>query len=125
MSRALFDLNGRWIDIIAIGVPEITITHDLDTNLVQASYDESRRCTDPNGVLLGETKFNLEGTLQGDQLEGKINVCNFGERVPTQGWVLEQLKLIVSPDGRRLDGRYFCRVDRNWVPVAITRQGYR
>jgi hypothetical protein len=122
MDTPPFDLNGRWIDIHATGHPEITITHDPNTNIVHAEYGEARGCKDWNGSLLEETTFDFEGTLKGNRLKGQINVCNFGQKAQTRGWVLEQLELTVSADGRRLEGRFFCRVDRNWVPVAITRK---
>ena len=117
-----FDLNGCWSDIYAVGSPEISITHDLNANTVRAEYREVRQCKDLDGSTLEETTFDFEGTLKGNRLEGQINVCNFGRPVPVKGWVLECLELTVSADGNRLDGRYFCRVDQNWVPVAITRK---
>jgi hypothetical protein len=121
MDPRSFDLNGPWIDVSAVGHPEITIIHDLNANTLRAEYCEVRRCTDRDGSLLDETTFDFEGKLKGDRLEGKINVCNFGV-LPTKGWVLERLKLTVSADGKSLVGRFFCRVDRNWVRVWITRK---
>jgi len=116
-----FDLNGRWADVYATGSPEISIAHDLNTNTVRAEYGEARGCKDLDGATLEETTFDFKGTLKGDRLNGQIHVCNFGPRVPARGWILERLELVVDADGDRLDGRFFCRVDRNWMPVAITR----
>jgi hypothetical protein len=124
MQISSFDLNGRWIDINAIGSPEITIAHDLNTNTLRAEYRQLRQCRDWNGTVLEETTFDFEGTLEGNRLEGLINVCNFGKAATIKGWVLEQLELIVSDSGDRLDGQYFCRVDGNWVTVSITRRSH-
>jgi hypothetical protein len=124
MDNSPFDLNGRWTDINAVGSPEITITHDLNTNTLRAEYCGLRQCRDWNGAVLKETTFDFEGTLEGNRLEGRINVCNFGKAATVKGWVLEQLELIVSDSGDRLDGRYFCRVDENWVTVSITRRSH-
>lgn len=121
MDISSFDLNGCWTDINAFGSPEITITHDLSTNTLRAEYRQLRQCRDWNGTVLEEATFDFEGTLKGNRLEGRINVCNFGEAATIKGWVLEQLELIVSDSGDRLDGQYFCRVDGNWVTVSITR----
>lgn len=121
MKATSFDLNGRWVDINAAGSPEITIIHDLSVNTVHANYLGVRRCQDWDGTLLGETTFDFEGTLKSNRLEGLINVCNFGKNVSTKGWVLERLELMVRGDGDRLDGRYFCSVDSDWVVVTFVR----
>jgi hypothetical protein len=122
MKVPSFDLNGRWIDINAVGSPEITITHDLNANTVRAEYGEVRRCKDLDGTLLAETTFDFEGALQGNRLEGNIHVCNFGKKLPKTGWVLERLELTVGADGDELKGQYFCSVDKNWMPVTFTRK---
>jgi len=122
MTGLPVDLNGRWQDINATGGPEIIIAHDLVANMIRATYCEPRQCRDRDGSVLDETQFDFEGTLRADRLEGQINVCNFGQ-VPIKGWIREQLELTVSCDGQRLDGHFFCRVDRNSVPVAIVRDG--
>jgi len=122
MKPASFDLNGRWIDINGVGSPEITITHDLKANTVHADYCEVRRCKDWDETLLEETTLDFEGTLKSNRLEGRINVCNFGKNLSTKGWVFERLKLTVRADGNRLDGQYYCSVDRNWMSVAFIRK---
>jgi hypothetical protein len=122
MGIPTFDLNGRWTDIDAGGSPEVTIVHDLKANTVHAQYAEVRRCEDWDGSLLAETTFDFEGTLTGNRIEGKINVCNFGKDFPTKGWVLERLELTVGSDGDTLSGQYFCSVDKNWMPVTFARK---
>src|SRR5438309_11338687 len=121
MNTPPLDLNGYWVDVNALGSPEITINHDLSTNVVRAEYMRPRPCTDCDGTVLEETKIDFEGVLQRNRLNGKIKVCNFGS-VPVKGWVWERLELTVDPDGRKLSGQYFCSVDKNCMTVTFLRK---
>ena len=111
------DLTGLWDD----SGREIEITQDGDK--VTANYVEPYVCDHRDGTGdTSETHLDFEATLDGDELVGETNVCNWGEGNELGvGLALAPVAFTLSEDGQVLTGSWYSKYDGVDVPLVITR----
>lgn len=129
-ADAAYDLNGFWDD----GGRVIRITHT--GNEVVANYVETYICDHTDGPVppgethdgvgeTSETNLDFHATLDGDQLTGETNVCNWESGGATHelgaGLMLASVELTINDDGTELTGFWFNEHDETEEPITITR----
>ena len=129
-TEAEVDLNGFWEDNERV----IRITQ-TGTQVI-ANYVETYVCDHNDGPVppgeapdgtaeTSDTDLDFHATLDGNQLTGETNVCNWetGEAVHElgAGLMLAPIELTVSADGSELIGTWYNEHDDTDEPILITR----
>lgn len=107
-----YDLNGEW----GAGDGDFfNITH-TSSQVIASYYPDLGYCTLPGMKHIG-SELVFEATIEGDQLQGQVNVCY----EDTMTIELSDMQLRVTDDGNTLDGFYIGNDDRTQSPLRFQR----